>query len=247
MNSVRLGVVASVLVGCLGACGSNVASPDPAGTPIPEVSESTSTSSGSTAKDSDEAPTVPRTDELAAALLTPAVLGEGWEVLEDVAAGEIHGPGNFCHDSQNEYGEWFAEAGMVYGRDLEQAHWLMLGQRLTCGEPERMHALFDEIKSAMEACDGAEWVTIEEGHLQSALMDVPSIGEEGVGLYVHSDGFEAADGVTVVEDGQQAAILDGSVLMFTSLVELREQRLDPVGTEVDFTEILTTAVERLPG
>lgn len=136
---------------------------------------------------------------------------------------------------------------MLYESDLAQAHWLKLGERLTSGEPEQVQALFDKLKSAMEACHGAEWATIEQGHLRSAVKDLPCIGEAGIGLAVHSDGFEAANGVTVVADGQQAAVLDGPVLMFITIAEFREPRLDPAGAEVDFTDILTTAVDRLPG
>lgn len=246
MKSVRLVAVALVLVGSVAACGSDVVTPDLASTPTPAVSESTPTPDGATVTDLDLAPPVPTRNELAAAQLTPAVLGEGWEVLEDFASGEIHGPGNFCHDSQEEYGEWYVETRMVYGRNLEQTHFLVLGQQLTSGEPEQMRALFDELTAAMQACNGAEWDTFEEGHLRSELMGVPPVGEAGFGLLVHSDGFEVSDGITAVADSQQAAVLDGPVLVFLTLGEFREPRLAPMGAEVDFTEILTIAVDRLP-
>lgn len=110
-----------------------------------------------------------------------------------------------------------------------------------------MRARFDEYKTAIEACDGAERDSIELGRTWYEIVRVPPVGVSRIGYSTYSEGFEVADGVEGFEDGQVAFVLDGNLLMGIAVREFREVSVDPVVTQEESNGIVTTAAQHLPG
>ena len=81
----------------------------------------------------------------------------------------------------------------------------------------------------------------------SEVVELPPVGDAGIGRSTHAEDFEVADGVDGVADGRVAYVLDGNVLMAIAVEEFREVSLDPLVTQEEFNGIVTTAAQHLPG
>jgi len=250
MNMTGRAFVVLVLIGSLAACGSDDRSTELVNAPTSAVSESVPTPDASTSSTPGVADPVPATGELTAALLTPADLPHEWrnrEVITDRR--EIYGPSGACSPTGDEHRDWSVEQTMqsAAGTTEDRSGVVIFGQWLMSGEPEQMRARFDEYKTAIEACDGAERDSIELGRTWYEIVQVPPVGVARIGYSTRSEGFEVADGVEGFEDGHVAFVLDGNVLMGIAVEEFREVSLDPLVTQEEFNGIVTTAAQHLPG
>lgn len=248
MNVTWRVVVVLVLVGWLTACGSGDVSPELVSTPTSAVSGSSPTPDGSMPSSSDVAGPVPATGELTAALLTPADLPHEWRNRE-VITDEIYFPGGACSPPGDEYRDWSVEQTMqsAAGTTEDRSGVVIFGQWLMSGEPEQMRARFDGFKTAIEACDETKPDEAELRVTWSEVVELPPVGDAGIGRSTHAEDFEVADGVDGVADGRVAYVLDGNVLMAIAVEEFREVSLDPLVTQEEFNGIVTTAAQHLPG
>lgn len=214
-------------------------------------------------------------EDLAAVLVTPEDLGEGWSVTPDPETGGTSGVVSeemrdmlpriqFCGKASAEAVaaakslRWdaFRQLNLATETEMSQPtspepgerpeHDLVFVQEfLMSGDPAEVEATYDALESGVRACWGERTVT-EDGEKDRTLrLRVPAVGEDRVGT---------RDIVTEPGPGRHAAkwdlrsvlARDGEVLFSIMVAEVTTPKVEPVLDEAAVADIVTTIADKLP-
>jgi hypothetical protein len=215
----------------------------------------------------DDTESVPTADELAAVLLAPDDLGEGWSVsvpdddvdvdLSGVVTDEMRDllpRFELCPDASDEAQaaatglDWDAfmqlelETGdPIQPPDDRTGHMIFLQEYLLADDATTTTETFDLLRDGLEACLG-EIEAGEEGPGYADTMDVPDLGDDSYGVLT-----------TVEEAGgwaewrlHQVVVRDGPVLMSVVVTDIRAgDGVEPYFTIDAVGDIAQTAVAKI--
>lgn len=202
-------------------------------------------------------------EQLAAALVVPGDLGDGWAVQQPPEEADRVGPGvvtddqrdklpriEFCPEASTgateaaEGLEWQAFTQLNLDTGQPRRHLVFVQEFLLSDEAARVAETYDDLESGITAClrQTTEYPDGEVGRSQS--LDVPDVGEARVGTreVVEEPGDKPA-----TWDIRNVLVRDGAVLMAVTVAEIvAGDQIEPTLDDSDVEDIITTIADKLP-